>query len=124
MERTRPHGFWQSVTGSLNWGETAAVAAGRELNEETGLRSAGRLRDLHRGERFPIVSPWRARYAPTVRFNREHWFVLELAERRTIHLNPDEHRQSRWLPALLAAQRASSWTNRKIILQWFSRQLG
>jgi dATP pyrophosphohydrolase len=120
MERTRPHGFWQSVTGSLDWGEQPIAAAGRELTEETGIRLAGRIHDLHRGERFPIVPPWRARYAPNVRFNREHWFVLELPERRTIHLNRDEHRQYRWMPAHRAAARASSWTNRKIIRQWMS----
>lgn len=117
MERTRPHGFWQSVTGSLHWGESAQAAAVRELGEETGLHG-GRLIDLHRGERFPIIPPWRARYAPQSRFNREHWFVLELPGRRTIRLNPVEHRQSRWLNAAAAARRATSWTNRKIIREW------
>jgi dATP pyrophosphohydrolase len=119
MERTRPHGFWQSVTGSLRWGEQPAAAAARELAEETGLDLVGtRLQDLRRGERFPIVPPWRARYAPAVRYNTEHWFLLELPRRRTIHLNPAEHRQHRWLDAASAASRASSWTNRKLIRLW------
>jgi len=121
MERTRPHGFWQSVTGSLRWGESAQEAAARELTEETGLRGGQRLIDLHTGVRFPIVPPWRARYAPTVRFNYEHWFVLELPARRTIRLNPGEHRQCRWMKAGDAARRATSWTNRKIIRDWMSR---
>ncbi|MCB1785647.1 MAG: dihydroneopterin triphosphate diphosphatase [Gammaproteobacteria bacterium] len=120
MERTRPHGFWQSVTGSLRWGESAASAAVRELHEETGLLPGARLHDLHCGERFPIIPPWRARYAPEVRFNREHWFVCELPARRTIRLNSAEHRQSRWLNADQAARRASSWTNRKLIVEWFA----
>jgi dATP pyrophosphohydrolase len=119
MERTRPHGFWQSVTGSLRWGEQAAAAAARELAEETGLDTgAGRLLDLRRGERFRIIPPWRARYAPAVHFNREHWFLLELPRRRTIQLDPAEHRQCRWLDAATAARRASSWTNRKLIRLW------
>ncbi len=119
LERTRPRGFWQSVTGSLGWGEQPAAAAARELAEETGLDACGtRLRDLRRGERFPIVPPWRARYAPNVHHNREHWFLLELPGRRTIQLNPAEHRQYRWLDAASAARRASSWTNRKLILMW------
>lgn len=120
MERTRPRGFWQSVTGSLQWGERADRAAARELFEETGLRADHRLIDLRRGERFPIVPPWRARYAPHVRFNREHWFVFELATRRSIRLNPAEHRQFRWLDARQAARRATSWTNRKAIRYWLS----
>jgi len=122
MERTRPHGFWQSVTGSLRWGESAQQAASRELREETGLRGGHRLTDLHSSVRFPIVSPWRARYAPSVRFNREHWFVCELPSRRTVQLDPGEHRQYRWMNATDAAARATSWTNRKIIRSWISRQ--
>ena len=122
MERTRPHGFWQSVTGSLHWGETAAAAAARELVEETGLEAGHRLLDLRSGERFPIIPPWRGRYAPEAHVNREHWFVYELPARRTIRLNPREHRQCRWLSAAEAARRATSWTNRKLILWWQSRQ--
>jgi dATP pyrophosphohydrolase len=118
MERTRPHGFWQSVTGSLEWGESARDAARRELFEETGLRAGHRLVDLHAGERFPIVPPWRARYAPGVRINREHWFLLQLPRRRTIRVNRQEHRQFRWLNVAEAAARATSWTNRDAILRF------
>lgn len=118
MERTRPRGFWQSVTGSLKWGETAAKAAARELREETGLHPGHRLVDLRHGVRFPIVPPWRARYAPGVRFNREHWFVFELPGRRSIRVNPEEHRQFRWLDARHAMEKASSWTNCRLIQTW------
>lgn len=120
MERTRPHGFWQSVTGSLRWGESAAAAAARELTEETGLQDA-RLVDLHKQVRFPIVPPWRARYAPEVRFNHEHWFLLVLPTRRMIRLNRSEHRQYRWMSAAQALSRVSSWTNREIIRDWILR---
>ena len=122
MERTRPRGFWQSVTGSLRWGESAQAAAIRELREETGLRGGHLLTDLHNSVRFPIISPWRARYASSARFNREHWFVCELPSRRTIRLAPGEHRQYRWMQAVDAAARATSWTNRKIIRSWIARQ--
>jgi dATP pyrophosphohydrolase len=124
LERTHPRGFWQSVTGSLRWGESKQCAAERELLEETGLRGGNRMVDLHTSVHFPIVPPWRARYAPTARFNHEHWFVLELPGRRTIRPNPNEHRQWRWLSAEQALRRASSWTNRKIILGWMARRRG
>ena len=119
LERARPRGFWQSVTGSLEWGESAGAAASREVLEETGLRALGGLEALGRTVRFRIVPPWRARYAPGARFNTEHWFRLELPARRSIRLQPGEHRQHRWLPAALAAQRATSRTNRAAIRRIF-----
>ena len=115
LERVQPRGFWQSVTGSLEWGEAAMAAARREVFEETGLRAAGRLEALGRTVRFRIVPPWRARYAPEAHFNTEHWFRLELPARRLICVRAGEHRQHRWLPALIAAQRATSRTNRQAI---------
>lgn len=117
LRRTVPEGFWQSVTGSLEWGEAPRHAAERELYEETGLRSGGRLIDCNTRVRFPIVLAWRSRYAPRVRCNLEHWFRLQLPNRRLIRLDPREHREYRWLPKLRAARLASSWTNRDAILQ-------
>ncbi len=122
LERQRPYGFWQSVTGSLEWSEAAPAAALRELIEETGLRAGSRLIDLRTGARFPIIPPWRARYAPSQRYNREHWFVLELPNRQTIRLNRREHRQYRWVSGAQAARRASSSTNRRLINEWLVRR--
>lgn len=115
MERTHPGGFWQSVTGSLEWDESASEAASREVLEETGLTSGGALRDLHHIEIFPIIFPWKKRYAPNQFVNRENWFALPLPSIRTIHIQRDEHRQYRWLNAENAIARASSRTNRAAI---------
>ena len=113
MNRIRPAGFWQSVTGSLRPGETPRTAALRELKEETGLLGAARLIDLRQSRLFPIIKAWRARYRNGVCFNREHWFALPLAHRRIIHLNAEEHNQCLWLPIDKALDMASSWTNRE-----------
>ena len=43
LHRQSPFAFWQSVTGSLQPGETHADAARRELLEETGLSDEGEL---------------------------------------------------------------------------------
>ncbi|MCF7985228.1 MAG: dihydroneopterin triphosphate diphosphatase [Thiohalocapsa sp.] len=113
MNRTLPHGFWQSVTGSLRPGESPRSAALRELREETGLLGSGCLIDLHQSRLFPIVRAWRARYAKGVCFNREHWFALRLPSRRIIRLDSAEHSQCLWLPLDKALKLASSWTNRE-----------
>jgi dATP pyrophosphohydrolase len=115
LRRIRPRDFWQSVTGSLRWGESRQRAACRELFEETGLHAGRSLQDWCRGARFPILGPWRARYAPGTRFNREYWFALRLRRQRKILLNPREHSEYRWLTRPQALRLASSWSNRQAI---------
>lgn len=115
LRRVHPSQFWQSVTGSLNPGESPRQAALRELREETGLEAGSALIDLRRSVLFPIVRTWQARYAPRVRFNREYWFALILETRRLIRVNPAEHLEYRWLPAQRAAALATSWSNRDAI---------
>jgi dATP pyrophosphohydrolase len=114
LERVEPAGFWQSVTGSLRWDETPAEAAARELAEETGLPPAG-LVDAGIDRRFTIMPSWRARFAPGVTENLEHWWYLVLPEPRAITVNRAEHTQYRWLDLDAAIERASSWTNREAL---------
>jgi len=115
LRRCSPPDFWQSVTGSLKWGESPRLAAARELYEETGLQVGSALEDCRYSVKFPIIEPWRTRYAPGVRENREHWFRLCLPARRQIRLHRGEHTEYRWLPAGRAASLANSWTNRDAI---------
>ncbi|MGD2166631.1 MAG: dihydroneopterin triphosphate diphosphatase [Gammaproteobacteria bacterium] len=114
LERVRPPGFWQSVTGTLEWGETPAQAARRELREETGLSTVG-LRDGECAQRFAILPEWRSRYAADVDTNLEHVWYLELPAIVAVTLNPAEHSRYDWLGLDAALERVSSWTNRDAI---------
>jgi dATP pyrophosphohydrolase len=133
LERVVPAGVWQSVTGSLEWGETPAEAAVREVIEETGLdpqgpsdahRSHGRqrprgsrngLRDSGIVRRFEIWPEWRHKFGPGVTENTEYLWYLELPERAPVILNDQEHRAYGWFDLAEAIQHVASWTNREAL---------
>ncbi len=48
LQRRDDPAFWQSVTGSLEAGETALQAAAREVKEEVAIDVAWRATDLNR----------------------------------------------------------------------------
>ena len=117
LRRHQPPTFWQSVTGSLEWGEQPRQAANRELEEETGL-DASALEDCHDSHLFQIYDIWRGRYAEGVTQNREHVFRLAVPQACPITLDALEHAEYEWLPRVAAAQRATSYTNRQAIFDW------
>ena len=117
IERADHPGFWQSVTGSQDPGETLLETAIREVGEETGF-DAGRhpLCDWNVSNVYEIYAVWRHRYAPGVTHNTEHVFGLRLPGRLEPTLAPKEHRDFRWLPWRDAANEVFSWSNRQAIL--------
>jgi dATP pyrophosphohydrolase len=114
LERRKPPGFWQSVTGSLEWGETADAAARRELVEETGI-TQGFLRNLQWTQVYDILPSFGKSFAPGITRNLEHAFALKLMQRVPVTLS--EHVQFRWLTAAEALDTASSSTDRAVIRQ-------
>jgi dihydroneopterin triphosphate diphosphatase len=114
IERRRPAGFWQSVTGSLEWGESPEHAATREVLEETGI-TTGKITNLHFAQTYEIWPSFGRVYAPGITHNLEHAFALRLPERVPVTLSEREHAQYRWLRASAALAMVSSETNRAAI---------
>lgn len=125
LERADHPGFWQSVTGSQNLGETLAETAQRELAEETGIvAAAGTLADWEQQNQYEIYPHWRHRYAPGITHNTEHVFGLTLPEVRPVVLSPREHTAWLWLPWRDAADRVFSWSNAQAIRELPQRVTG
>jgi dihydroneopterin triphosphate diphosphatase len=112
IERADRPGFWQSVTGSLNEGESCRETALREVGEETGIDAARYpLADWRVQNRFEIFRRWGSRFAPGTTHNVERVFGLTLPQRVPVVLSPREHLRYQWLPWEEAAGLVFSWTN-------------
>ena len=86
-------GFWQILTGRIEPGESAQVAAAREIHEETGfsprldeVRELGYAHSFALGDRVPPA------------FAHETSFVLKLSAGAEPRLS-DEHTEHRWCTA-------------------------
>jgi dATP pyrophosphohydrolase len=122
MERADHPGYWQSVTGSCEPGESLVDTAVREVFEETGLdASQYELTDWQTRNVYEIYPHWRHRYQPGITKNTEHVFGLRLPARAEVRLEPREHLGFRWLPWREAADQVFSPSNRAAILQLAER---
>ncbi|WP_373741738.1 dihydroneopterin triphosphate diphosphatase [Neisseria sp.] len=126
IERADKAGYWQSVTGSVEAGETPPETALREVFEETGIRlsatpsdadSDGLLTDWHFSSVYEIYPHWRYRYPEGITHNREHVFSARIPRTAEIRLLPEEHTACLWLPIQEAAEKVFSPSNRDAILQ-------
>jgi dATP pyrophosphohydrolase len=112
LERADRPGFWQSVTGSQDAGETLVETAVREVREETGFDATRfGLTDWNRENSYEIFQHWRHRYAPGVTHNVEHVFSMQVPGPLPVTLATAEHLRQQWLPWREAAAAVFSWTN-------------
>ena len=117
LERADFPGFWQSVTGSQEAGETLAETARRELHEETGIEAGryGGVCDWNLSNVYEIYPQWRFRYPEGTTHNTEHVFSVAVPGPVPVVLNPREHLAYAWLPWAQAAAKCFSWSNRQAI---------
>jgi len=136
IERADKAGYWQSVTGSLDFPEESPLqAAVRELEEETGFKATavgspmvlnatkadllqtGVLRPWPHSLQYEIFEHWRHRYPAGVTHNTEHWFMACVPADFTPRLAAKEHVGFAWLGAEQAAARCFSPNNAQAIMQ-------
>lgn len=123
LERADHPGYWQSVTGSQDEGETLFDTATREVKEETGLDAENfELTDWHIQNQYEIFQEWRWRYPPGVTHNTEHVFGLKVPGVIPITIAAREHLSSIWLPWQEAAEKVFSWSNAQAIRRLGSNQ--
>ena len=116
LRRVPSHGgFWQSVTGSVEEGETHPQAAVREVREETGFSaSEDELIDLGVTNVFAIGEQWRPKYAPGVTLNEEVCFALPV-QHGSVEIDRLEHDEYVWADYNAAAGMLYWETNRQTL---------
>ena len=124
LERADHPGYWQSVTGSCETGETLIETAIREVREETGLNiQQYALTDWQLQNVYEIYPQWRYRYSPDTTHNTEHVFGLQLPHTVDVQLEPREHLNYQWLAWQDAAKKVFSPSNRAAILELSGRAI-
>lgn len=115
LKRRQPLQFWQSVTGSLESGESPIDAARREITEETGLTNEGNFTDAGITRQFTIDPRWRDRYAAGVTENTEHEWHYQLPSAVDVSICDEEHSAFQWFTIEEAIESVWSWTNKEAL---------
>lgn len=119
LQRDDDAQFWQSVTGTIEAGESPIQTAYREVWEEVGVKldpATMPIQDCHTVNQFEIRKRWQHRYPPGVTVNTEYVFSLCIDSDLPIRLT--EHTAYEWLQKDDAIKRVWSETNRLAIAQF------
>ena len=111
--------FWQSVTGTIESGETPKNTAIRELWEEVRLEiseNSTALFDCKESTEFEIFPHFPYKYAPNVTHCREHWFLLAMEQEFEPVLS--EHLAYQWVFPEQAIQMTKSSNNAEAIRKY------
>ena len=119
LQRQDDPDFWQSVTGTIESGETPKNTAIRELWEEVRLEiseNSTALFDCNESIEFEIFPHFRYKYAPNVTHCREHWFLLAMEQEFKPILS--EHLAYQWAFPEQAIQMTKSSNNAEAIRKY------
>lgn len=119
LQRQDDPDFWQSVTGTIESGETPKKTAIRELWEEVRLEiseNSTALFDCNESIEFEIFPHFRYKYAPNVTYCREHWFLLAIEQEFEPILS--EHLAYQWVSPEQAIQMTKSSNNAEAIRKY------
>ena len=119
LQRQDDPDFWQSVTGTIESGETPKNTAIRELWEEVRLEISENstvLFDCKESIEFEIFPHFRYKYAPNVTHCHEHWFLLAVEQEFEPILS--EHLAYQWVSPEQAIQMTKSSNNAEAIRKY------
>ena len=119
LQRQDDPDFWQSVTGTIESGETPKNTAVRELWEEVRLEiseNSTALFDCKESIEFEIFPHFRYKYAPNVTHCLEHWFLLAMEQEFEPVLS--EHLAYQWVSPEQAIQMTKSSNNAEAIRKY------
>ncbi|AVI98974.1 dATP pyrophosphohydrolase [Haemophilus influenzae] len=119
LQRQDDPDFWQSVTGTIESGETPKKTAIRELWEEVRLEiseNSTALFDCNESIEFEIFPHFRYKYAPNITHCKEHLFLCE-AEKEFIPVL-SEHLAYQWVSPEQAIQMTKSSNNAEAIRKY------
>lgn len=118
LQRDDDADFWQSVTGTIEKGESAIQTAYREVAEETGLTLSFPfdIADCRHVNQYRIRRQWLHRYPVGTEYNNEHVFCACISEQSPLTLT--EHLSYEWLSKAEALKKAWSVSNRHAIEQF------
>ena len=122
LQRQDDPDFWQSVTGTIESGETPKNTAIRELWEEVRLEiseNSPALFDCKESIEFEIFPHFRYKYAPNVTHCREHWFLLAMEQEFEPVLS--EHLAYQWVLPEQAIQMTKSPNNAEAIKKYLMK---